>query len=320
MLKSSTPTRHILKCTWVHLLAALLIGCTSPSTTPGAVDADLSDVRQSTDAPGSDDALQTADSTPPTDTAPAPDSSTPTDTTLAADTVDEAITDAPVIDSAVADGDVADDAPSDAAAPTPARFLALGDSYTIGESVEVSARWPVQLVATLREGGLVVEDARIIARTGWTTGDLDQAIDREMPEGPYALVSLLIGVNDQFRGGSAEAYRPAFEGLLDRAVALAGGDPSRVFVVSIPDWGVTPFATRTGRDSARIAAEIDAFNAVNREEAEAAGVAWFDITPISREAADDPTLLAPDGLHPSGEMYRRWVARIAPTAASILER
>jgi lysophospholipase L1-like esterase len=146
----------------------------------------------------------------------------------------------------------------------PSRFLALGDSYTIGESVAVADRWPNQLAAQLRKDGVEMADPEIIARTGWTTDELSSAIDAAKPKGPYALVTLLIGVNNQYRGRDAEQYRKEFAALLHRAIAFAGGDPKRVVVVSIPDWGVTPFAAN--RDRAKIGAEIDHFNAINTEE------------------------------------------------------
>src|SRR5262245_36096527 len=126
--------------------------------------------------------------------------------------------------------------------PNMKRFLALGDSYTIGESVDPAERWPNQLAALLRGGAMAVDDVQIIATTGWTTDELSAAIDKADPRGPYALVSLLIGVNNQYRGRSAESFRPEFAGLLQRAIGFAGGEARRVFVVSIPDWGVMPFA------------------------------------------------------------------------------
>jgi lysophospholipase L1-like esterase len=191
-------------------------------------------------------------------------------------------------------------------------FLALGDSYTIGEGVGEAERWPVQLAALLRERGIEIDDPQIIARTGWTTDELSVAIDRANPRGPYTLVSLLIGVNNQYRGRSAEEYREQFAFLLRRAVGFAGGEASRVIVLSVPDWGVTPFAE--GRDRARIAAEIDAYNAINREEAQRAGAHWVDVTPQSRAVGADPAFLVSDGLHPSGRAYAEW-ARLALLAA-----
>lgn len=200
--------------------------------------------------------------------------------------------------------------------PTPRiRYLALGDSYTIGESVPESERWPVQLSARLKEQGYPVE-LTLIARTGWTTDELWQGIQRSGVTPPYDLVSLLIGVNNQYRGRPREEYREQFRFLLSQAIEYAGNNPRHVIVVSIPDWGVTPFAT--GRDRARIAAEIDAFNAINREETAAAGAAYVDITPYSRTAFTDQTLLAADGLHPSGKMYAGWVERILPAALEAL--
>ncbi|HET8775183.1 MAG TPA: undecaprenyl-diphosphatase UppP [Thermoanaerobaculia bacterium] len=185
---------------------------------------------------------------------------------------------------------------------TDTRYLALGDSYTIGESVPAGERFPVQLAEKLG-----IPEPQIIAKTGWTTDELDAAIDDANPQGPFDLVTLLIGVNNQYRGRSADEYRTQFTGLLNRAIGFAGGDAKKVVVVSIPDWGVTPFAE--GRDRAKIAREIDQFNAVNREEAARVGAKWVDITPISRGA--DPALVAGDGLHPSGKQYGEWVKRIA---------
>jgi lysophospholipase L1-like esterase len=190
------------------------------------------------------------------------------------------------------------------------RFLALGDSYTIGEGVAPAERWPEQLAALLRERDIEVEELEIIARTGWTTGELAAAIDAARPSGPYDLVSLLIGVNDQYRGRPLEEYREEFRRLLDRAIDFAGGASARVLVLSIPDWGVSPFAA--GRDRGQIAGEIDAFNAVNREAAVAASAPYADVNTLSREAAAEPADFAADGLHPSPGMYRRWAALVLP--------
>lgn len=197
------------------------------------------------------------------------------------------------------------------------RILCLGDSYTIGESVPVGERWPMQLAAALKNRGLDVADPVIIASTGWTTDELDAAIDEASPEGPYDLVTLLIGVNNQYRGRSAEEYRKEFRALLARAIGFAGDRPNRVIVLSIPDWGVTPFAG--DGDRAKIAREIDAFNRISREEAGRAGARYVDITPISRVAASEPALTAEDGLHPSGEMYRRWVELVVTEAAAVVK-
>jgi lysophospholipase L1-like esterase len=197
-----------------------------------------------------------------------------------------------------------------------ASFLALGDSYTIGEGVPEASRWPVRLAWMLAERGIAVDAPEIIARTGWTTDELDAGINEAAPKGPYALVSLLIGVNNQYRGRPAGEYRDQFAALLARAVGFAGGDARRVVVVSIPDWGVTTFAA--DRDAAAIAREIDLFNSGAREEATRAGVAFVDITPASRAAGSRPGMLADDGLHPSGAAYEEWARLVLPAAIEAL--
>lgn len=197
-----------------------------------------------------------------------------------------------------------------------ARYLALGDSYTIGESVAVEGRWPVQLARLLRERGVKVAPPEIIARTGWTTGELSSAIDAANPSGPYEMVTLLIGVNNQYRGRPLDEYRPEFRALLERAIGFAGGTPARVVVLSIPDWGVTPFAE--GRDRETIAREIDAYNAAKREITLSSGAHWVDVTPVSRERGAEAEMLAADGLHPSAEMYREWALLALPSALEAL--
>ncbi len=198
------------------------------------------------------------------------------------------------------------------------RYLALGDSYTAGEGVGTRDRWPVVLAAELRRHGMPVDEPEIIARTGWTTGELTAAVEAAAPPGRYDLVSLLVGVNDQYRGGKPEEYRLAFGALLRRAVGLAGADPERVIVLSIPDWGATPFAA--GRDPAPIAAAIDAFNAVNRDETIRARARYVDVTTGSRSVGrpGSEALLAPDGLHPSGRMYAEWARLVLPQALAAL--
>ena len=191
------------------------------------------------------------------------------------------------------------------------RYLALGDSYTIGESVDAAECFPNQLADFLKAGGLQTE-VTIIAKTGWTTNELWDGIQASEINPPYDLVSLLIGVNNQYRGYDINEYREQFVFLLNKSIEYAGGDPQRVIILSIPDWGVTPFAR--GQGGERIARDIDAFNAVNREESEKAGAQYVNITPISREAEHDTTLIAPDGLHPSGKMYMEW-AKLAYLAA-----
>ena len=195
------------------------------------------------------------------------------------------------------------------------RYLALGDSYTIGQGVEFSERWPVQLVQRLREDGVIISTPEIIARTGWSTSQLAEGIARADPEGQFDLVTLMIGVNNQFRGSSIEQYRKEFSVLLLQSADFAGEKASRVIVVSTPDWGVTPFARGLDRD--QIAREIDQFNLVAIEETKRAGAIFVDITGISRLAAEQRNLLAPDGLHPSGVMYSRWVDLIFPVAQAI---
>lgn len=197
------------------------------------------------------------------------------------------------------------------------RFLALGDSYTIGEGVAESERWPVQLVARLRGEGIDVADPVIVATTGWTTDELSAAMDAATFKPPYALVSLLIGVNNQYRGRQLDEYREQFRALLQRAVVLAGGAASRVVVVSIPDWGVTPFAAHERRDAQQVAHEIDAFNQAARAEAGAVGAAWVDVTTLSRQARRCSDLVA-DGLHPSSSQYARWVEALLPAARAAL--
>jgi lysophospholipase L1-like esterase len=194
----------------------------------------------------------------------------------------------------------------------PLRFLALGDSYTIGESVSEAERWPVLLVEALMGQGFSFDPPEIIARTGWTTGELSSGIDAAELRPPYQLVTLMIGVNNQYRGYSKEEYRQEFAQLLTRAVAFAGGDPGRVLVASIPDWSVTPYAGSFDRE--RVSNEIDAFNDVNRQEAERLGARYVDVTPLSRRAATEPDLIAMDGLHPSGKMYSTWITVILPVA------
>lgn len=192
-------------------------------------------------------------------------------------------------------------------------YLALGDSYTIGQSVPAAENFPTQATNILKQSLQGMQAARIIAKTGWTTDELEAGIVSAQNESPlrssYDFVTLLIGVNNQYRGRTIENYKPEFEDLLKKAIRYAGNRPERVIVLSIPDWGVTPFAS--GRDREKIAREIDAYNAANRQIAEQYHTHYFDITPWTREAASDPTLLAPDGLHPSGKEYKRWAEKIA---------
>ena len=196
------------------------------------------------------------------------------------------------------------------------RFLALGDSYTIGQGVSEEDRWPEQLAAQLDEQGIETQ-VTIIARTGWTTDDLLFSLATKPPEGTYNLVSLLIGVNDQFRGGEPEEYRVRFRELLEQAIVFAGNNPQNVIVLSIPDWVVTPYAERMPPRSLEF--DIDDFNQVNLQEAQKYGVHYVDITPISRLVTKDKELIAPDGLHPSGAMYALWVDETLPQVLEIIQ-
>jgi len=198
-------------------------------------------------------------------------------------------------------------------------YLALGDSYTIGESVPLESNFPCQLSARLNSNGLDVGKPRIIAVTGWTTSELQAAIEVEALKQKFGLVTLLIGVNNQYRGESLEVYRKEFKELLQTAVDFAGGIKAHVFVVSIPDWGVTPYGLSSGRDLQAVANEIDAFNAINKEETLAAGVSYTDITPGSRRASTAPDLVATDGLHYSAKMHGEWVDSLTPAILKALK-
>lgn len=184
-------------------------------------------------------------------------------------------------------------------------YLALGDSYTIGESVDEAERWPVQLATKLATEGIQVLSPKIIARTGWTTDELQAAIEGSALADTFELVSLLIGVNNQYRGYAFDRYEKEFVALLDRAIAFAKGDKSKVFVVSIPDYGATPFGQ--GTNPQKIGEELDQYNAYAQSICKAREIPFYNITPISREAVNDLELVASDNLHPSGKMYRQWV-------------
>jgi len=230
------------------------------------------------------------------------------------------------------------------------RFLALGDSYTIGEGVDPADRWPVQLARALRDDGVRLGDPEIVAATGWTTDELAAALDAfdagasagaagaatfpgpgnggiAAPAAPatagetrlaWDFVTLLIGVNNQYRGRDVGEYRDQFAALLARAIAYAGDRAGRVLGLSIPDWGVTPFAAREGRDVARVARELDAYNAAARETCERHGAAFVDITPLSRARGAEAGMLVGDGLHPSAGMYAHWAALALPVARRML--
>jgi lysophospholipase L1-like esterase len=186
-------------------------------------------------------------------------------------------------------------------------YLALGDSYTIGEAVSAAESFPYKFKEALVKQGHPVESIQIIAQTGWTTAELQAAINVATLTPPYDLVTLLIGVNNQYRGYSVANYRVEFEQLLKQAIAFAGDDVEQVRVLSIPDWGVTPFAEKEGLLAENVAKEIGAFNTAGLEISEKLGVVFINITPHSRLATTNLSLLAEDGLHPSGKMYAHWV-------------
>ena len=184
------------------------------------------------------------------------------------------------------------------------KYLALGDSYTIGQSVDASLRFPTLLIDSLRNNGISCYNPKIIATTGWTTSNLLSAINAAALPDTFNLVSLLIGVNNQYQNLSTEEYTLQFEQLLQLAIHKTSGDTTNVFVVSIPDYGSTPFGAA---NAAEITLEINQFNAINQQITEQYGVTYFNITDISRLAENDPTLTAYDGLHPSGKMYKLWI-------------
>ena len=198
-------------------------------------------------------------------------------------------------------------------------YLALGDSYTIGESVDRPQIFPNHLVRELERSGVIVNPPTIIARTGWTTSELQSAIKESGVNHKFNMVTLLIGVNNQYRGESKDVYRKEFKELLATAINYTGGEKSHVFVISIPDWGVTPYGKQSGRNQEAIAAEIDAFNAINKEETLAMGISYTDITPASRNAATDGSLVATDGLHPSGKMYLDWAQKLVPEVIKVFK-
>lgn len=204
-------------------------------------------------------------------------------------------------------------------------YLALGDSYTIGTSVSIYETYPYQTVQLLRKSGHAVCAPEIVARNGWTTGELEQGIDATHFLTAYDIVSLLIGVNNEYRGRSAHEYEKEFEMLLKKAIHFAGGRPERVFVLSIPDWSVTPFGQNglpdaMGRDQQKVAAEIDAFNAINKAISDRYKVNYINITPHTKIAGTDPSCLASDFLHPSGKEYGFWAEALVDEIGTKLDR
>lgn len=197
------------------------------------------------------------------------------------------------------------------------KYLAIGDSYTIGEQVAAEYNFPHQAVRLLNEQGISVAPPKIIAVTGWTTDELAAGIKAEDPKGPYDFVTLLIGVNNQYRGRSIEDYREEYTALLGQAIEFAGGSPKRVFVLSIPDWGVTPFAE--GRDREQIAKDIDAYNAAKKDITLAYNCHWLEITESTREHGTDESYLVEDKLHYSGKEYAVWAERLVSMIAEELK-
>lgn len=190
-------------------------------------------------------------------------------------------------------------------------MLCLGDSYTIGEAVEESERFPMQTFELLKRKGFYFEKPTIIAKTGWTTDELSAAVKEANLKGRYDVVTLLIGVNNQYRGREIEIYRKEFRELLKTSIDYASGNLNHVFVISIPDWGVTPFGANDKRGEKKIGEEIDLFNAIGQQESHDAKVHYIDITSFSRAAKGNVELLANDGLHPSGKMYKVWAEKLA---------
>lgn len=199
-------------------------------------------------------------------------------------------------------------------------YLAMGDSYTIGEGAPAADRWPTQLAGLLTAQGVAVAVPDYIARTGWTTAELQSAIAAVHPASSYGLVSLLIGVNNQYRGQSLPQYRGEFRALLQQAIGFAGGRPGRVVVLSIPDWGHSPFGQRQGRDPNAIGIEIDQFNAAAQDECRQAQVAYVNITDLTRAAADNSSQFTRDGLHYSGPHMRLWAGRTQPVVQALLQQ
>ena len=188
-------------------------------------------------------------------------------------------------------------------------MLALGDSYTIGESVETTERWPHQFVDALRQEGIRAPDPDYIATTGWTTRDLLAGIPGQLHTGKdYNLVSILIGVNNQYQGIPFSTYEPDLREIVEFALQLVKGDTCKVFMLSIPDYAYTPF----GKGKAIISQELDAYNTVNKQIAQEYHIPWVDVTAPSRKGLENPELIAEDGLHPSARQYGLWVGEIRP--------
>ncbi len=202
----------------------------------------------------------------------------------------------------------------------PLSMLCLGDSYTIGEAVEKNESFPLQTTQMLSEKNFRFSEPRVIAKTGWTTDELKAAIEAEKPEGKFDFVTLLIGVNNQYRGRDLKNFEDELTALLHSAIDYANGNKQNVVVFSIPDWGVTPFIAQDNlkRSREQVHNEIDAFNNIKQKVCAELQIHFIDITPHSRNAKHDRALIAEDGLHPSGKMYAHWAALLSEHIAKTL--
>jgi len=198
------------------------------------------------------------------------------------------------------------------------RFLALGDSYTIGTAVDEKKRWVNELVRLMREDSVQISDPQVIARNGWTTGDLLAALDKEKPRGPFDLVTIMIGVNNQFQGQPIENYRKDLVTLFAAATKLTGGDPRKIVVLSIPDYSAMPFAQ--DKDPEKISAQVAKFNSVLLEETRRARARMVDVTSVSRFAKTNKQLVAEDGLHPSWRLHGVWARLVYPVARPLVAK
>jgi lysophospholipase L1-like esterase len=195
-------------------------------------------------------------------------------------------------------------------------WLALGDSYTIGEACPIHESFPYQAVQLLRKEGININAPEILARTGWTTSELADQLNQTTLAADYGIVTLLIGVNNQYRGLSSSQYALEFEELLESAIRIAGNVPRHVFVLSIPNWALTPYAIE--RDVSAISKEVGLFNSINRKISLLHHVNYIDITTGSPETSANPGFLAPDGLHPSGRAYARWAKLLTDNILLVL--
>jgi len=200
-------------------------------------------------------------------------------------------------------------------------YLALGDSYTIAESVSSDMSYPVILAGLLNNKGYKISPPVIIAKTGWTTEELMAGIDeKNIKSKKFDLVTLLIGVNDQYRGYELNKYPERLEKLIKIALDFAGRNKNKIIIISIPDWGITPFAKSKGRDKVKIGLEIDQYNLQKKLMAEKYSIKYVDVTDISRRAVRKPNLIAGDGLHPSGLMYSLWAEKLLSSAEKVLKK